>query len=376
MKIQLTPDAIELMLAASTYTDKRTTGAPVPILSHILVDLKSNGLLAVSAVCDGRFHSGVARVQGDFEPGLVAIKADKFSSLLKCLPEGGNATLTANDSSAQLTCGRSRYKLSTSEPSSFPRMPEMENMQAEIELSSVVLQQGLERVMKAMAVNDVRNYLEGVCLEIHPDKVVFVATDGHRLSYDTFAQSNPVSDITRVLLPRQRVLDLLAVMRKSDNGVRIRFNDKAARVYSTDLKWIFQFTLIETRFPDYRRAIPNASAMPKLQCKRLEFISALERISHVVSKTKNPACVIRATGNDILISAKAQGESDDSGEELVSNLCHSGDVTSSFNIHYLLDALKKLDDGVIDLHMENTKPCFMTGAEQQAAFHVVMPIRM
>lgn len=374
MKIQLTPEIIDLMLAAAQCVEKKGSGQANPILSHILVELKDNGLLSVSAVDNGRFHSGVARIDGDFVAGVATIKADKFASLLKCLPDGTNATLTVNESNALLTCGRSRYKLSTTEPSGFPRMPMMEDVKAEIELPSAMLQQGLERVLKAMAVNDARRFLEGVCMEVHPDKLIFVATDGHRLSHETFTLASDVNEPCRVLLPRQRVLDLLNVLRKSDAQVRVRFNSMAARVYSTDLKWIFQFPLIDGAYPDYRRVIPQPETMPALEFDRFEFISALERISHIVSKTKNPACIIRATGSDIVISAT--GESEDSGEELVSNLLPSIDAVSAFNIHYMLDALKKLDDGVVILRMDASKPCFMTGTQQKTAFHVVMPVRL
>ena len=374
MKVQLNKEAIDLILAASQHTDRNTAGKGVFINAHILVELKENGLLSVSAVGDGRFHSGLCRIEGSFEAGVAAIKADKFSSLLKCLPQGDKATLTVNDNAALLTCGRSRYKLAVCSPDSFPRMPKMESINAEIEIPSSMLQQGLERVIKSAAINDARSFLEGVCFEVHPEKLVFVATDGHRLSFESFARHNPVNDVSRVLIPRQRVLDLLNMLRKTDEPVRIRFNDKAARAYSTSLQWIFQFSLIDARFPDYERVIPNSAAMPSLKFDRDEFISALERISHIVNKGLNPSCIIKSAGDEILISAT--GELEDSGEEVVSSQFNSGDVTSSFNIGYMLDALKKLDDDVVDLRMDSGKPCYMTGSKSESAFHVVMPVRM
>lgn len=375
MKIQLSPAAIELILSAAQYTDKKMGGSnAISIHAHILIDLKANGLLSVSSVSDGRFHTSLCKIDGEFQPGVAAIKADKFSSLLSCLPDGSHATLTVSDSTAQLTCGRSRYKLSITDPVGFPRMPKMEQMDAEIELPSTLLQQGLERVVKSMSNTDVRAYLEAVCVEVRPNEVVFVATDGHRLSFESFQHSNQVSENARVLIPRKRVFDLLAVLRKSSTNVRVRFNSQAARVYSTDLKWIFQFSLLEARYPDYQRAIPSVDTMPILKLDRVEFISALERIGHIVSKSKNPSCVIRANGADIHISAK--GESEDTGEEQVSNRNTVENVTSSFNINYLLDALKKLDDDVVDLRMTGSTPCHLSGENQKNAFHVVMPVRI
>ena len=386
MKIQLSPTSIELILSAAQYTDRKAGAAQSglnPIYAHILLDLKPNGFLSVSSVNDGRFHSGVCRVEGDFEAGVAAIKADKFASLLECLPSGSSSSLAVSDTSAQLTCGRSRYKLSVVDPSAFPRMPKMESGCTEIDLPSGLLQQGLERVMKSMANNDARPFLEAVCIEVKQGEVTFVATDGHRLSLESFPYVTAITENTQVLIPRKRVADLLMVLRKSNTPVRFSFNAQAARVYSTDLKWIFQFSLVDMRYPDYNRVIPNTTTMPVLKLDRYEFISALERISHIANKSQSPSisnkshspsCVIHADGSDIRISAK--GESEDTGEEQVSNRNNVVGVTSSFNINYLLDALRKLDDGVVDLCMSGTTPCHLSGESQKRAFHVVMPVRM
>ena len=79
--------------------------------------------------------------------------------------------------------GKSRFNLQTLAAADFPKMVEAKDASKTLTLPQKALKDALGLVQFAMAVQDIRYYLNGVLFSVDKDALRVVATDGHRLSY-------------------------------------------------------------------------------------------------------------------------------------------------------------------------------------------------
>jgi DNA polymerase-3 subunit beta len=103
---------------------------------------------------------------------------------------------------------------------------------------------------------DVRYYLNGVCIEVAPDGAYIVATDGHRM----FAVREPCEGLVPRLgnkcyiVPRAALESILKTSKGDSMLVRPSDDGKTAVLEFGGVS--ATCTLIDGRFPDWRRVIP------------------------------------------------------------------------------------------------------------------------
>jgi DNA polymerase-3 subunit beta len=80
----------------------------------------------------------------------------------------------------------------------------------------------IERSHFAMAQQDVRYYLNGLLLEVSPNILRLVATDGHRLAFQELQTEDAKAEARQVIVPRKGVLELLRLLADSDAEVVLK----------------------------------------------------------------------------------------------------------------------------------------------------------
>jgi len=113
----------------------------------------------------------------------------------------------------------------------------------------------LRAALTHAAKNDIRFYLNGVCLDLDAGRVV--ATDGHRM-FVAFGPKDPGKG--RVILPRDLVASVCKVAGKKGVQVTVSLSGSGSEATATiALPTGAQFgeTLIDGRFPDWPRAVPT-----------------------------------------------------------------------------------------------------------------------
>lgn len=119
-------------------------------------------------------------------------------------------------------------------------------------------QKDLKAVSYAMAVKDIRYYLQGVYIEANGAETRLVATDGHRLHMVIQEESGLVVDPVTFIMPADMVKKCLTVKSsKADKCPKILISYDQGRIGARlpDGSEIVHFA-IDAKFPDYRRIIP------------------------------------------------------------------------------------------------------------------------
>jgi DNA polymerase-3 subunit beta len=108
------------------------------------------------------------------------------------------------------------------------------------------------------AKQDIRYYLNGICIETHEKETRVIASDGHRLSVVRVpAENEGVAPGTQIIIPRSTV-EVMKISRASLNhALTIEGPDAGGEYRVTGGFGVAVFKAVEGRFPDYRRVVPS-----------------------------------------------------------------------------------------------------------------------
>ena len=327
-------DAVQTVIGA---TDHKSV---LPVLSHIL--FRSDGeTIRVTA------NNLEIQVQHSFasdphEPFEALWPAKRLHDILRSLSDHGFVGFSQKDKDFHITAGRSRFKLACLEPRDFPLSDSgSEGISVEIPQDEFGYQ--LRVVEHAMAVKDVRHYLNGICLHLGAH-LTAVATNGHRLAAIEGQTVIGIDEPRNLIVPAKSVLELkrhvgasgtvtLSAI-KGSNGMRADFGDTVVDV-----------RLLEGLYPDWRRIVPKEYST-EIDVDRSKLIDALKRTTILVDEGDGVSLDISEFGG-LVISGESSGEE---VREEIEIARFSGDpLTKGFSPRYLIDALEALDGEIVTL---------------------------
>ena len=345
--------------------EKRQTLAA---LSHVLIeaDEKSISLTAT----DLELTMVASFDHAADTPGKIAVPARKLFDICKALPDGAEISLVEKDLKLTMKSGRSRFTLACLAAADFPKIEDI-TPTTSFSINSPELRNLLDRTAFAMANQDVRYYLNGLLLEVTPEQVRAVATDGHRLSMCDAEVKVDTKQKAQIIVPRKGITELQRLLSQDDEEVTVQMSNNHIRVIAGNLE--FTSKLIDGRFPDYDRVLPSGNDAPLLT-SREELRQTLQRAS-ILSNEKYRGIRLQLSKNTLNIQSN-NTEQEEAEDELEVN--YSGnDFEIGFNVQYILDVLGSIDgDNVEVLFKDPNSSILITDSEQTNARYVVMPMRL
>lgn len=340
----------------------------LPILGNLLLEAKDDRLSLTGTDLELQVERMV-RVQ-NLAPGRITAPARKLHDICRGLPEGAMLSLEHADNKLTLKSGRSRFALATLPAEEFPVFA-TDPADVQLELSNRELKDLLARTQFAMAQQDVRYYLNGLLLEIRPGRLRTVATDGHRLAMAELNRELSAKKDTQVILPRKTVIELQRLLDVSDAPVKLSLTSNQIQVDLEDLRLTSK--LIEGRFPDYERVIPEDSDKI-IKCGRLKVRAALARAA-ILSNEKFRG--VRLTLEADTLRIQTQNPEQEEAEEEVEIEYAGSALEIGFNVSYLLDALDAIegDEFIFKLRSSDASGLIHDAAQASGKF-VVMPMRL
>src|SRR5690242_6902130 len=188
----------------------------LPILSNVLLTAAGSHLEFLATDLEVQITAR-AELEGTAE-GAVTAGARKLYDILRSLSEDADVSLEAKENRMVVRAGKSRFNLQTLPAADFPRMVEAKDASKSLTLPQKALKDALRLVQFAMAVQDIRYYLNGVLFSVDKDTLRVVATDGHRLSYASQQLDGDHGQV-EAILPRKTVLELIKLLGDGDDPV-------------------------------------------------------------------------------------------------------------------------------------------------------------
>jgi DNA polymerase III subunit beta len=368
MKLKLQRETLlkPLQMVIGVVEKKQT----LPILSNVLLNTQGD-LLAVTGTDLEVELIGQATLESPVPTNeQLTIPGRKLIDICKALPENAPVELYQDKERIIVRSGRSRFTLSTLPAADFPSVETCEG-QLTFSISQRDLLQLLQRTYFAMAQQDVRYYLNGMLLEVYKNCLRAVATDGHRLAMNTTTLSLQEEHRLQIIIPRKGVMELMRLLSDVEDVVNVTVGNNHIQIANDN--YIFTSKLIEGRFPDYERVIPENSDK-KIQIDRVELKGALSRAAILCNEKFRG---VRFGFQSNLLRISANNPEQEAAEEEININYPFDNLSIGFNVNYLLDILNTINSATIKLLLSdsNSSMLIKDSSNLDSCF-VVMPMRL
>ena len=352
--------------SVSGIVERRHT---LPVLANVLIRKTGPNIELTTSDLEIQVRT-TAELGGDVGNFATTVGARKLIDILRSMPSDQAVSLTANQNKLTLQGGKSRFTLQTLPSDDFPLVQEAADFGPMFSVPQKTLKLLVNQVHFAMAVHDIRYYLNGILFVAEGKSLTLVATDGHRLA---LAQATLDTEIPKqeVILPRKTVLELQRLLKDEDTPIEMRFAGNQAKFSFSGMEFVTK--LVEGKFPDYNRVIPK-NHKNAVTLGRAPLLASLQRAAILTSEKFKGVRVNLEPGS--LRIASSNAEQEEAKEEL--EIDYAGDsIEIGFNVTYLIDAMLNMSQEMVKLELQDTKSSVLITVPEQAGFkYVVMPMRI
>jgi DNA polymerase-3 subunit beta len=352
--------------AVSGIVERRHT---LPILANVLLRKTGEAIEFTTSDLEIQVRTS-AQLDGDTGNFATTVGARKLIDILRSMPADQTVTLSAAQNKLTLSGGKSRFTLQTLPADDFPLVQEAADFGPTFAVPQKVLKGLVNQVHFAMAVHDIRYYLNGILFVAEGSSLTLVATDGHRLA---LAQAQLETSIPKqeVILPRKTVLELQRLLTDDDAPIEMRFAGNQAKFVFAGMEFVTK--LVEGKFPDYNRVIPK-SHKNHVTLGRAPLLASLQRAAILTSEKFKGVRLNLEPGS--LRIASSNAEQEEAKEEL--EIDYGGDaIEIGFNVTYLMDALANMGQEMVTLSLQDANSSALVTVPEQAGLnYVVMPMRI
>lgn len=341
----------------------------LPILANVLIRKTGSKIQLTTSDLEIqiRTHAELGGDEGDF---TTTVGVRKLIDILRSMPGDQTVSLESSQSKLILKGGKSRFTLQSLPADDFPLVQEAANFGPIFSVPQKALKELLAQVSFAMAVHDIRYYLNGILFVAEGKQLSLVATDGHRLAYSSATLDVEVPR-QEVILPRKTVLEMQRLLSDKEGAIEMQFAGNQAKFSFEGMEFVTK--LVEGKFPDYNRVIPK-NHRNVITLGRAPLLASLQRTAILTSEKFKGVRLNIEPGT--LRVASNNAEQEEAVDEL--DIDYGGEsIEIGFNVTYLIEALANMDQDMVKIELADSNSSALLTIPDDAAFkYVVMPMRI
>lgn len=351
---------IQLIIGA---VERRQT---MPILSNFLLR-NVDGRLVITATDLELEVSASIDITPDGD--AVTVPGRKLLDICKSLPDNSEISFALSGEKVEIKSGRSRFSLATLAAAEFPLVDSIE-VQDTVSVDRDQLHFLIENTYFAMAQQDVRYYLNGLMLEIQQGKFRAVATDGHRLALADIKLEETVA-AQQVIVPRKAVHEFMRILSTTDGNVELALSANHLQARMGEIRFVTK--LIDGKFPDYQRVIPEGHE--HMASIDRELVRAGLMRASILSNEKYRG--IRLGLNNERLKIQAHNPEQEEAEEELEVAYQGPELEVGFNVSYLLDVLNTIQSEQVQFYFQDSNSSLLIQSpDNKDCKYVVMPMRL
>lgn len=364
--MQITISRDELLKPVSLVAGVVERRQTLPILSFIKMRQANGALILTGTDLEIEMSAEVSVEAGEAE---FTVPARKLFDICRALPEGSKIILSQQGEKILLKAGKSRFTLQTLAAKEFPSI-DTATWELALTVKQSVLKTLFEQTQFCMAQQDVRYYLNGLCLEFGPTGTRAVATDGHRMAISE-TDSSGATNVRQIIVPRKGVHEIARLLDTTDASVDIQIAPNHLRLKTAGAT--FTTKLIDGRFPDYTKVVP-ASLSKTVGLDRVAFREALGRVA-ILSNEKYRGVRLNLASGALSVSAH-NPEQEEAIEEIEADYKGEG-LEIGFNVNYLIEAVNAVASEIIQLGLNDaSNSCVLWAPNRPGTRYIIMPMRL
>ena len=341
----------------------------LPILANVLIRKTGAQLQLTTSDLEIQIRT-TAELGGDDGDFTTTVGARKLIDVLRSMPSDQTVSLESSQNKLILKGGKSRFTLQTLPAEDFPLVQEAASFGPVFSVPQKVLKELLNQVSFAMAVHDIRYYLNGILFVAEGKQLSLVATDGHRLAFSSATLDVEVPK-QEVILPRKTVLEMQRLLSDKEGAIEMQFAGNQAKFSFEGMEFVTK--LVEGKFPDYNRVIPK-NHKNIITLGRAPLLASLQRTAILTSEKFKGVRLNIEPGT--LRVASNNAEQEEAVDEL--DIDYGGDsIEIGFNVTYLIDALNNMNQDMVKIELADSNSSALLTIPDNTAFkYVVMPMRI
>jgi len=353
MKIKADKQIIEsILINLQPFLEKKDASQ---ITSHIYFEANSNGCVIKATDSEIGLQIVTDNLIIEHEGSFTA-NGKKLLDIIRILKEG-EIVLEILENTLLVKQKHSKFKLPTFDASSFPTFPDI-NEKPQIALDSLHLIKNLKKISPAIDTNNPKFELNGALINITETTTDLVGTDTRRLAIASIPGT--AGEELSLILPKKAILEIQKLFL---DQITIYYDETTLIV--TNENYFFFTRLINGKFPDYQRIVPNSVkhqiTLPKREM--LEAIKMITTISHDIKISfRNDAILFNSLSSDN-VEAKTEIELD-------TGLSETFEI--SLNSKYILDFLSQVDHDTFEIGFNESTLPFLV--KDDNFMTIIMPI--
>ena len=357
---------LSVLQSVAGIVERRHT---LPILANVLIRKTGSSLQLTTSDLEIQIRTN-AELDGDSGNFSTTVGARKLIDILKTMPSDQTVSLESSQNKLILKGGKSRFTLQSLPAEDFPLVQEAPSFGPSLSIPQKTLKELLNQVSFAMAVHDIRYYLNGILFVAEGQQLSLVATDGHRLA---FASATLDVEVPRqeVILPRKTVLEMQRLLSDKEGAIEMQFASNQAKFSFEGMEFVTK--LVEGKFPDYNRVIPK-NHQNSIILGRTALLATLQRTAILTSEKFKGVRLNIDPGS--LRVASSNAEQEEASDEL--EIDYSGDaIEIGFNVTYLIDVLTNMSQDMVQVDLADSNSSALITIPENTNFkYVVMPMRI
>ena len=354
MQFQIAKAVLEnILIHTQPFLEKKDLSQ---ITSHLYFEATASNTLTVKAT---DFEIGIvieAAGINVIEPGMATANGKKLLDIVRILNDG-EISLETKNGMLDITQGHSDFQLPMYDAREYPAFASIQN-KPNVEIDSALLINSLKKITPAADTNNPKFELNGALIDIRNNQINFVATDTRRLALISIPQNSGTE--LSLIIPKKAIIEIQKLF---TSNIDIYYD--ATHLLIKSDQYTFFTKLINGKFPDYNRIIPNTTNY-NLTLPKKDFINAIKQITTISNDMK-----LTLQANKILFESLS-----DENNKATTEIDFDSGIGSPFvfavNSRYILDFLSQIDQSQFTLGLNEPNLPFLL---QEDAFKtIVMPI--
>ncbi len=340
----------------------------IPILSCFLFQLNKEQLEVTATDNDTTLKCTMPLTESDGDCSF-AVPAKQFLDILKEIPEQP-LSIEYNPTTLQIDIiyQSGHFSLQAEPADEYPTLKEHTGEANKITLQANTLSKSFASAIIAASNDEARKVMNGLFVDITPQDLSVVASDGHKLvCYKILCDTNNTT--TNFILPRKPATLLRSIIDKMNGEITLYTYEEGSAVIEAEN---FKMTcrLLQEKYPNYKNVIPqnnnNVATIDKasLQSAVRRVLVASDKATSLIKFTFEPGKVTLITEN---INYAQTAE-----EKLVCQY-EGTPLRIGFRGDYLLDLLNNIPSQDIVLRLSDpSKAGLILPSEQEKDTDVIM----
>ena len=352
MKFTISKSIIENIISSmQPFLNKKDSSV---ITSHIYLEVLNANLIIKSTDYEMGCEAIVSDIK-DIIDGKATVNGGNFLNIIRRLKDE-DIDFEVSGNNLNIKQKKSNFKLPMYDANEYPSFPKLENLNS-LEINTINLINSIKKITPSIDNNNPKFELNGALIDIKSQKINFVATDTRRLAISTL--ENISNKESQIIIPKKAIIEIQKLFL---DDASVKYDDTNLVVSNNN--YTFFTKLINGKFPDYERIIPN-NLKYKFKLSKSLLIEAIKLVTSIESK-------IKITFNSDNIIFESLDDDSESKTQIDTSISINESFYIAVNSKYILDFLSGTNSEEISVGFnESNLPFYL---EDGNFITIVMPI--